>query len=133
MNTSSASSETNNDLADLRGIGYGSFHHQYRLNGKLIAVGVVDILNTCVSSVYFFYDPDYHFLNLGTYSAMREIELVRRLNRLDKEIKWYYLGFYVHECRKMRYKVWLMNILIVINEIWMTHILIFNNIIYIFL
>ena len=52
-------------------IGYGSFHQQYILNGKIIGVGVIDILNNCVSSVYFFYDPDYQFLNLGTYSALR--------------------------------------------------------------
>ena len=51
--------------------GYGSFHQQYRINGKLIAVGVIDILNGCASSVYFFYDPDYQFLKLGTYSALR--------------------------------------------------------------
>jgi hypothetical protein len=56
---------------DIKSIGYGSFHQQYRLDGKLIAVGVIDILSTCVSSVYFFYDPDYQFLNFGTYSALR--------------------------------------------------------------
>lgn len=85
-------------------IGYGSFHQQYRVNGKLVAVGVIDILNNCVSSVYFFYDPEYYFLNMGTYSALREIALVRQLNKLDPSIKYYYLGFYVHSCRKMRYK-----------------------------
>ena len=92
------------DLADLSAIGYGSFHQQYRLNGKLIAVGVIDILNKCVSSVYFFYDPAFSFLNLGTYSALREIELTRRLHQIDPQIEWYYLGFYTHECLKMRYK-----------------------------
>jgi arginine-tRNA-protein transferase len=89
---------------DLGDLGYGSFHQQYRLNGKLIAVGVIDILNLCVSSVYFFYDPAYQFLKLGSYSAMREISLVRYLHTIDPEIKWYYLGFYVDRCRKMRYK-----------------------------
>ena len=59
-------------IGDVKSIGYGSFHQQYRLNGKLIAVGVIDILNNCVSSVYFFYDPAYQFLNLGTYSALRQ-------------------------------------------------------------
>ena len=56
---------------DIKAIGYGSFHQQYKLNGKIIAVGVVDILDSCVSSVYFFYDPAFQFLNLGTYSALR--------------------------------------------------------------
>lgn len=41
------------------------------MTGKLIAVGVIDILPRCVSSVYLFYDPDYSFLSLGVYSALR--------------------------------------------------------------
>lgn len=51
--------------------GYGSFHQQYWLGDKLIAVGVIDILPRCVSSVYFFYDPEYTSLSLGTYSSLR--------------------------------------------------------------
>ncbi|BES87555.1 Golgi SNAP receptor complex member 1 [Nesidiocoris tenuis] len=85
-------------------IGYGSFHQQYWLNGKLIAVGVIDILPKCVSSVYFYYDPDYAFLSLGTYSSLREIEMVRSLTNLDPELQYYYMGFYIHSCPKMRYK-----------------------------
>ena len=52
-------------------MGYGSFHQQYWLENKLIAVGVIDILPHCVSSVYFFYDPDYSHLSLGTYASLR--------------------------------------------------------------
>ena len=37
----------------------------------MIAVGVMDILPYCVSSVYFYYDPDYSFLSPGVYSALR--------------------------------------------------------------
>ncbi|XP_072019711.1 arginyl-tRNA--protein transferase 1-like [Amphiura filiformis] len=59
------------DTEDAPECGYGSFHQQYWLDGKLIAVGVIDLLPHCVSSVYLFYDPDYQFLNLGTYSALR--------------------------------------------------------------
>ena len=51
--------------------GFGSFHQQYLLDGKIIAVGVVDILPHSVSSKYLYYDPDYSFLSLGTYSALR--------------------------------------------------------------
>ena len=53
------------------GAGFGSFHQQYWLDGKLIAVGVIDILPKCVSSVYLYYDPDYSYMSLGTYSALR--------------------------------------------------------------
>jgi arginine-tRNA-protein transferase len=44
---------------------YGQFHQLYRLDGKLIAFGVLDILPTCCSSVYFVWDPDYSALSLG--------------------------------------------------------------------
>lgn len=46
----------------------------YRIDGKLIAVGVLDVLPESISSVYFFYDPEYEFLNLGTYSALRFVK-----------------------------------------------------------
>ena len=84
---------------------YGSYHQQYRIDGKLVAVGVFDILPKCLSSVYLFYDPDYYFLNLGVYSALRELELTRKLFLGDPEtFKYYYMGYYIHSCQKMRYK-----------------------------
>ncbi|XP_059478230.1 arginyl-tRNA--protein transferase 1 [Neocloeon triangulifer] len=86
------------------GIKYGSFHQQYWLDGKLIAVAVIDILPSCVSSVYFYYDPDFRFLTLGTYAALREISLTRELNIKNKNLVNYYMGFYIHSCPKMRYK-----------------------------
>lgn len=85
-------------------MGYGSFHQQYWLDGRIIAVGVIDILPSCVSSVYLYYDPDYDFLSLGTYSALREIAFVRELNKMAADLKYYYMGFYIHSCPKMRYK-----------------------------
>ncbi|KAK8391330.1 hypothetical protein O3P69_017143 [Scylla paramamosain] len=84
--------------------GYGSFHHQYWMDGRLIAVGVLDILPHCVSSVYLYYDPEYSFLSLGTYASLRELALVRELQRRIAPLKWYYMGFYIHSCLKMRYK-----------------------------
>ncbi|XP_030851028.1 arginyl-tRNA--protein transferase 1 isoform X1 [Strongylocentrotus purpuratus] len=84
--------------------GYGSFHQHYVLDGKIIAVGVMDILPTCISSVYFYYDPEYRFLTLGTFSALRELAFTRLLNVTAPALEYYYMGFYVHSCRKMRYK-----------------------------
>ncbi|XP_069950223.1 arginyl-tRNA--protein transferase 1 isoform X6 [Cherax quadricarinatus] len=84
--------------------GYGAFHHQYWLDGRLIAVGVLDILPHCLSSVYFYYDPEFSFLSLGTYASLREIALTRELQRRVPSLKWYYMGFYIHSCPKMRYK-----------------------------
>ncbi|XP_046847727.1 arginyl-tRNA--protein transferase 1-like [Xenia sp. Carnegie-2017] len=84
--------------------GWGSFHEQFFLDGKLIAVGVLDILPHCISSVYFYYDTDYSYLSLGKYSALREISFARELNQSSSALRFYYLGFYVHSCAKMNYK-----------------------------
>ena len=84
--------------------GYGSYHHHYRVDGKLVMVGVVDILPTCLSSVYVFYDPDFMFLSLGVYSALREIELTRKMHAGNPDFIHYCMGYYVHSCQKMRYK-----------------------------
>jgi len=83
---------------------YGSYHQKYYLDNKLIAVGVIDILPKCVSSVYFMYDTDYSSLSLGVFSALQEISLSIRLNKYIKNLKYYYLGFYIHSCSKMIYK-----------------------------
>ncbi|XP_026525224.1 arginyl-tRNA--protein transferase 1 isoform X4 [Notechis scutatus] len=84
--------------------GYGSFHQQYWLAGKLIAVGVIDILPKCVSSVYLYYDPDFSSLSLGVYSALREIAFTRQLHEQASDLSYYYMGFYIYSCPKMRYK-----------------------------
>ena len=77
----------------------GTFHQLYRLDGKLIAVGVIDLLPVGFSSVYFFYDPDHRNLVLGKYSALREISYCR-YNGIEN----YFMGYYIHSCEKMRYK-----------------------------
>ncbi|XP_034040227.1 arginyl-tRNA--protein transferase 1 isoform X1 [Thalassophryne amazonica] len=85
-------------------VGYGSFHQQYWLDGRIVAVGVIDILPTSVSSVYLYYHPDFASLTLGSYSALREIAFTRQLQKQSPKLSFYYLGFYIHSCPKMRYK-----------------------------
>ncbi|XP_005927186.1 arginyl-tRNA--protein transferase 1 isoform X2 [Haplochromis burtoni] len=85
-------------------VGYGSFHQQYWLDGRIVAVGVIDILPTCVSSVYLYYHPDFNSLSLGSYSALREIAFTKQLQKQSPKLSYYYLGFYIHSCPKMRYK-----------------------------
>lgn len=84
--------------------GFGSFHQQYRIDGKLIAVGVIDILPKSVSSKYLFWDPDLAFLSLGKFSALQEIQWVKQNQHQCPSLEYYYLGYYIHSCSKMRYK-----------------------------
>lgn len=84
--------------------GFGSFHQQYVLGGKLIAVGVIDILPNCLSSKYLFWDPDLAFLSLGKYSTLEEIKWINENQTHCPSLQYYYLGYYIHSCSKMRYK-----------------------------
>lgn len=86
------------------GPGYGNYHQQYVLDGKIIAVGVIDILPNCISSVYLYYDPDYGFLSLGIYTALSEIAYTQTLHEQAQDLQHYYMGFYIHSCQKMKYK-----------------------------
>lgn len=77
----------------------GPTHECYYLNNKLIAISVMDFLPTGVSSVYFIWDPDYAHLSLGTLSGLRELQMCQEL-----DLGYYYLGYYIDDCQKMKYK-----------------------------
>ena len=47
----------------------------YRLDGRLIALGVLDLLPQAVSGVYFLYHADFEKWALGKLSALREAAL----------------------------------------------------------
>ena len=47
---------------------YGSYHQLYRLDGELVAMGVIDILPHCVSSVYFMYEKKWEKFSFGKVS-----------------------------------------------------------------
>jgi arginine-tRNA-protein transferase len=84
-----------------------SLHHGYPftsemhfyLEGKLVAVSVLDEGRDAVSSNYFYYDPDYPERRLGIFSILQEIAYAKSAGK-----EYYYLGFYIEKCRKMSYK-----------------------------
>lgn len=67
--------------------------------GRLVAVGIVDVVDDGISSVYFFWDPVLEALSVGVASALWEIELCRRWSK-----PYYYLGYLVPGARTMSYK-----------------------------
>lgn len=84
---------------------YGSYHQLYRLDGKLVGMGVIDILPSCVSSVYFMWEKEYEKFSLGKLSALREISLAKELHDAGvPQLKHLYMGYYIHTCQKMKYK-----------------------------
>jgi len=81
------------------GMRLGSYHQCYRVDGRLVAMGVLDLLPHCVSGVYFMYHEDYRAWGFGKLSACREAALAR-----EGGYQYYYMGFYIHSCPKMWYK-----------------------------
>jgi arginine-tRNA-protein transferase len=76
-----------------------TFFYEFRLQGQLLAIAVVDVFENGLSAVYTFFDPDYSQRSLGSYAILFEIELAKRLN-----IDYLYLGYWIADCRKMAYK-----------------------------
>jgi arginyl-tRNA--protein-N-Asp/Glu arginylyltransferase len=64
-----------------------------RHEGRLVGVGLIDLLDDALSSVYFFYDPDYQRYSLGTFSIMAEFSIAERLG-----MAYYYPGYYIAGC-----------------------------------
>jgi len=68
---------------------------------------VVDILPKCLSSKYFFWDPDFALLSLGKYGALEEIEWVQGRgggSRRPESLGVTTSEYYIHSCPKMTYK-----------------------------
>ncbi|KAK6500832.1 Arginyl-tRNA--protein transferase 1, variant 2 [Arthrobotrys conoides] len=84
---------------DDKGRKIGAYHQCYYLDGRLIAMAVLDLLPDCVSGVYFMYHTDFSQWSFGKLSAVREIALAE-----EGGYEYYYMGYYIHSCPKMRYK-----------------------------
>ncbi|KAL4449987.1 hypothetical protein ABPG74_015106 [Tetrahymena malaccensis] len=82
----------------------GCFHMNYFLDNEFIAVGVVDLFEDNLSSVYFYYDPKYQNYSLGVVGAIYEIEYIQQMSKFFPKFQYYYLGFYIQDCQKMVYK-----------------------------
>jgi arginine-tRNA-protein transferase len=76
-----------------------SFELRYYLGESLIGVAVTDRAEASLSAVYCYYDPAHDKLGIGTFSIMKQIELC-----LSWGLEYLYLGLYIGDCERMRYK-----------------------------
>lgn len=72
---------------------------EFRLDGDLVAVTVIDLVADGFSAVYTFFDPLEARRGLGSYAILWQIDAARRYG-----LDYVYLGYWIAECDKMRYK-----------------------------
>jgi arginine-tRNA-protein transferase len=88
---------------------------EFREGRALLAVAVVDKLETGLSAVYTFYDPDEGRRGLGTLAVLWQVAEAARLG-----LHWVYLGFWVGDCRKMSYKTRFRPLQALLGGRWLT-------------
>lgn len=71
----------------------------YWLGERLVAATILDVSRRSVSSVYHFFDPEFHRRSLGVHSVLAEIEWTKA-----RGIPHYYLGYWVEGAPTMHYK-----------------------------
>jgi arginine-tRNA-protein transferase len=67
--------------------------------GRLVGVSIFDETPRCLSAAYFYFDPDYARLSLGTANIVSLVDDARRAGRAHV-----YLGYSVDGCASLAYK-----------------------------
>jgi arginine-tRNA-protein transferase len=88
-------------------------YYRMSLDGRCIAVAVVDVLDDGLSAIYTFYEPDMEKRSLGTFAVVWQLQLARRLS-----LDYLYLGYWIKECQKMAYKIQYRPLELYLNGRW---------------
>ena len=89
--------------------------YEFRLDGRLVAVAVTDLLPNGLSAVYTFYEPAEERRSLGRFAILWQIGEAMR-----QELEAVYLGYWIKNCKKMSYKTQYRPIELLINQRWVT-------------
>lgn len=86
---------------------------EFRDNKQLRMVSIVDVLPNGLSSVYTFFDAEIKNASFGTYNILWQIEQCRL-----RALPYLYLGYWIKENNKMRYKANFQPIEVLQNNQW---------------
>lgn len=86
---------------------------EFRLQDRLLAVAVSDVLSDGLSAVYTFFDPDAARWSPGQLAVLWQIAEARR-----RRLPYLYLGYWIRDCQKMSYKTDYQPLEGLLNEHW---------------
>ncbi len=86
---------------------------EIREGKRLVAVAVTDYVQHGLSALYTFFDPDMKANSLGTYAILQQINIAQ-----TRGFPWIYLGYWISNCQKMKYKQNFSGIEGYINQKW---------------
>jgi len=85
------------------------------LRKTLLAVAVTDQQEAGVSAIYTFFDSEFPERSLGVMSILKQIELCQK-----RDLPYVYLGYWIRDSEKMRYKTEYRPVELFISGRWIT-------------
>ena len=82
---------------------------------QLLSVAVTDCQERSISAIYTFFDPGQARRSLGVFSILKQIELCQ-----TKGLPYLYLGYWIRESEKMRYKTDYRPVELFVNGTWLS-------------
>lgn len=92
----------------------GTHYYEMRLNERLLGLMVVDHLENALSAVYTFYDPLEDARSLGNFAILWLLQEAKQLG-----LQHLYLGYWIRDSRKMRYKIEFRPLELLIRQRWL--------------
>ncbi len=94
---------------------FGCTHYiEMRLENELIGCAVSDQLSNGLSAIYTYFNPTYESRSLGKLAILHQIQRTK-----DLSLPYLYLGYWIKECQKMRYKSEYRPLELLVNNRWL--------------
>jgi arginine-tRNA-protein transferase len=82
-------------------------------DAELVGVAVTDTMDDGLSAIYTFFDPTLAARSLGVFAILSQIQHCQSLG-----LPYLYMGYWIRDCAKMRYKTDFRPVELLINDRW---------------